>query len=77
MDAIAKNVERIEIITKERMMDELHKIMCSKTPSIGFLLLEKTGLLHRILPELTDLKGIDEQRRTKAQGQFLPYLRSS
>ncbi len=74
MDAIAKNVERIEIITKERMMDELHKIMCSKTPSIGFLLLEKTGLLHRILPELTDLKGIDEQEGQKHKDNFYHTL---
>lgn len=74
MDAIAKNVERIEIITKERMMDELHKILCSKTPSIGFLLLEKTGLLHRILPELTDLKGIDEQEGQKHKDNFYHTL---
>lgn len=74
LEAIAKNVERIEIITKERIVDELHKIMCSKTPSIGFLLLEKTGLLHRILPELTDLKGIDEQEGQKHKDNFYHTL---
>ena len=45
LEAISKNVERIEIITKERMVDELHKIMRSKTPSVGFLLLEKNGIV--------------------------------
>lgn len=74
LDAIAKNVERIEIITKERIVDELHKIMLSKTPSTGFLLLEKTGLLHRILPELTDLKGIDEQEGQKHKDNFYHTL---
>ena len=59
-EAISKNYHRIKIITKERIVVELHKILESKKPSIGFLLLEKTGLLKEILPELTDLKGIDE-----------------
>ena len=60
LKAISKNRERIKIITKERIVVELHKILESKTPSVGFLLLEKTGLLQYILPELTALKGIDE-----------------
>ena len=58
--AISKNHERIKIITNERIVVELHKILESEKPSIGFLLLEKTGLLQHILPELTALKGIDE-----------------
>ncbi|TYC17102.1 HD domain-containing protein [Bizionia gelidisalsuginis] len=58
--AITRNSERIKIITNERIVVELHKIIESKTPSKGFLLLEKTGLLKHILPELTALKGIDE-----------------
>jgi len=60
LQAISKNHERINIITKERIVDELHKIMNSKKPSIGFLLLEETGLLPHILPELIALKGVDE-----------------
>lgn len=60
LQAISKNKERIKIITKERIVDELHKIMNSPKPSIGFLLLEETGLLHYILPELVALKGVDE-----------------
>jgi putative nucleotidyltransferase with HDIG domain len=60
IDAIKKNSKRIKIITKERIVVELNKILeCSK-PSIGFKLLEKTNLLDLILPELTALKGVDE-----------------
>jgi len=60
LDAISKNCDRIKIITNERIVVELNKILESKVPSVGFLLLEKTGLLNHILPELTALKGIDE-----------------
>ena len=60
LQAITKNKERINIITKERIVDELHKIMASPVPSIGFLLLEETGLLPYLLPELVALKGVDE-----------------
>ncbi|WP_299336140.1 HD domain-containing protein [uncultured Psychroserpens sp.] len=60
LKAISRNNHRIKIITKERIVVELNKILESDTPSIGFLHLEKTGLLKFILPELTALKGIDE-----------------
>ncbi len=60
LQAIKNNYHRIEIITKERIVVELNKILESKKPSIGLLLLEKTSLLQYILPELTALKGIDE-----------------
>ena len=60
LDAISKNADRIKIISKERIVTELNKILESSKPSIGFVLLEKTGLLDDILPELTALKGIDE-----------------
>jgi len=52
LSSIGENATRLEIITRERIVDELNKIMLSKKPSIGFLLLEKTGLLSQILPEL-------------------------
>lgn len=58
-DAIARNKERIEIITKERIADELNKIMLSRKPSVGFILLEKTGLLELIFPEVLALKGAE------------------
>ncbi len=59
LEAIAKNKNRIEIITKERIVDELNKIILSPKPSVGFKLLEKTGLLQLIFPELLKLKGVD------------------
>jgi poly(A) polymerase len=58
-DAIVRNKERIEIITKERINDELGKIIRSRCPSIGFTLLETCGLLELIFPELHALKGVD------------------
>lgn len=58
-DAISRNRERIKIISKERIADELNKIVLSPKPSIGFILLEKTGLLELIFPELPALKGAE------------------
>jgi len=58
-DAIVRNKERIEIISKERIADELNKIMMSRKPSVGFILLEKTGLLELIFPEVLALKGAE------------------
>ena len=58
-DAIARNKHRIDIISKERIADELNKIMLSAKPSVGFILLEKTGLLEIIFPELLALKGAE------------------
>lgn len=60
LNAIADNHQRLQIITKERIIEELHKIMGADKPSIGFKLLEKTKLLPQILPELIALKGVDE-----------------
>ena len=58
--AIKKNAHRIGIISKERIVDELHKIVLTTQPSSGFLMLEQNNLLEGILPELIQLKGIDE-----------------
>jgi tRNA nucleotidyltransferase (CCA-adding enzyme) len=60
LDSIAKNVERIKIISGERIVDELNKILSTEKPSVGFLLLYKTGLLDIILPELTALNQVEE-----------------
>ena len=60
-DAIARNKDRIKIITKERIADELNKIILSPKPSVGFILLEKTGLLQLIFPELLALKGAESK----------------
>ena len=58
-ESILKNAERIKIISTERVVDELHKIVASPKPSIGFAILNKVDLLHHILPELSNLKGVD------------------
>ncbi len=59
-ESIRKNIDRVNIISKERIVDELNKIILSKKPSIGFLNLDKSGLLKRIIPEITNLKGNEE-----------------
>jgi poly(A) polymerase len=60
LDAISKNKTRIQIISKERIGEELNKIILSSKPSIGFKLLDKTGLLELIFPELHRMKGREE-----------------
>lgn len=74
LEAISKNKERIKIITQERIVVEFNKILESDIPSIGFLLLEKTGLLDYILPELTALKGIDEKEGQRHKDNFYHTL---
>lgn len=59
LKAIKKNAERIKIITRERVMDELMKIMKSPKPSIGWNLLAETGLLKLIFPELDAMRGVE------------------
>ena len=60
-NAIKRNVERIKIISMERVNEELNKILLSKKPSIGFKLLDACGLLKIILPQLSALKGVEVQ----------------
>lgn len=58
--SIQKEVERIRIVSMERIMVEFNKIMLSERPSLGLKLMEETGILHLVIPELTALKGIEE-----------------
>jgi len=74
LDAIKEYSGRITIITKERIVEELNKILSSPAPSIGFLLLERSGLLPFILPELIALKGIDEVEGQKHKDNFYHTL---
>lgn len=60
LTAIERNKERIKIISGERIVEELNKILSTDKPSIGFLHLYKTGLLDIILPELTALNNVEE-----------------
>lgn len=59
LDAITANAKRINIITKERIADELNKILLSKKPSVGFDLLYRTGLLNIIFPQMVLLAGAE------------------
>ncbi len=59
--AIERNKERIHIISGERIIDEINKIMRSPKPSVGFVLLEASGLLALIFPELQALKGVESK----------------
>ncbi len=74
-DAIARNAKRIEIITRERIADELHKIMLSRRPSEGWMLLDKTGLLPLIFPELAALKGVENKDGRGHKDVFLHTLK--
>ncbi|UII30315.1 CCA tRNA nucleotidyltransferase [Fulvivirga ulvae] len=58
-DSIIKNADRINIVSQERVTDELNKIILAEKPSYGFKLLFHAGLLNRIFPEMTDLHGVD------------------
>lgn len=68
--AIKNNANRIKIISLERVMTEFNKIMLSGKPSVGLKLLEKTGLLELIMPELTALKGIEEKEGQTHKDNF-------
>lgn len=70
-DAITRNRERIAIITRERIAVELEKIICSPRPSMGFVLLEKCGLLELIFPELHALKGVETKDGRGHKDNFL------
>jgi poly(A) polymerase len=59
--SIARNAERISIVSAERITVELNKIMAAPTPSTGFILLEQTGLLPLILPEISKLRGVEDK----------------
>ena len=59
LESIKRNRERVKILSEERIVEELNKILVCDRPSIGFRLLEETGLLEYILPELLRLKGVE------------------
>lgn len=70
LEAIKRNANRIKIISNERIVDELNKILMAQVPSKGFTLLFKTNLLNHILPELTALCGIDEKEGQRHKDNF-------
>ena len=74
LESIKKNSSRLEIISKERISDELNKIILSPKPSIGFILMEKCDILKQIMPELLALKGIEEIEGQKHKDNFYHSL---
>ena len=70
LQAIIEQKDRLKIISQERIVDELNKILASPKPSIGFKLLYQTGLLHYILPELIALQGVEEQDGQRHKDNF-------
>ena len=73
-NAISKNKERISIVSKERISDELNKIILSPKPSVGFKLLFDSGLLHLIFPEMTNLYGVDTKDGKSHKDNFYHTL---
>lgn len=74
-DAIARNAERIRIVSRERIIAELNKIVLSPVPSIGFELLELTGLLALIFPEMYALKGVERRGQHAHKDNFIHTLK--
>ena len=70
-EAIARNRERIKIISAERIIDELNKIMQCTQPSTGWILLQKCGLLQIIFPELQALCGIESREGRGHKDNFV------
>tara|TARA_R100000935_G_scaffold21876_2_gene40413 strand:- start:71997 stop:73418 length:1422 start_codon:yes stop_codon:yes gene_type:complete len=68
--SITRNADRIKIISKERIVDEINKILMAPVPSKGFALLHKTNLLQHIFPELVALQGIEEKEGQRHKDNF-------
>ena len=74
LDAISKFSHRIEIITRERIVEEINKILLSPKPSIGFILMYQTGLLQYIMPELTALDLVEDIEGQSHKNNFYHSL---
>jgi poly(A) polymerase len=68
--SIIENVERIKIVSTERILTEMNKIIMCDHPSRGFILLEKAGLLRIVFPELNNLKGVDKKEGKAHKDNF-------
>lgn len=74
-ESITRNAERIKIVSPERIVTELNKIMLCRTPSHGFRLLEKSGLLRIIFPELDVMKGVEKREGKAHKDNFLHTIK--
>jgi putative nucleotidyltransferase with HDIG domain len=74
LEAIAENAHRLEIISRERIVTELNKIILSDTPSRGFKLLYSTKLLHQFFPEMIALQGIETRDGKSHKDNFYHTL---
>ena len=74
LESIKRNRDRLKILSRERISDELHKIMLSPKPSLGFRLLDQTGLLELIMPQLSNLKGVETQEGKGHKDNFAHTL---
>jgi len=74
LNSIKENAERIEIVSMERVVDELNKIVLSPKPSIGFILLHKSGILEKIFPEFCLLEGVDIKKGLAHKDNFYHTL---
>jgi len=74
-EAIKKTKERIKIVSQERIVDELNKILLSPKPSIGFKLLDESGILEIIFPEISKLKGIETVYGKSHKDNFLHTIK--
>ena len=73
-DALERNKNRISIISYERITDELNKILLSRIPSIGFVNLDRCGLLELIFPELVALQGVETRNKRSHKDNFYHTL---
>ena len=74
LEAIHEHRYRIDIVSQERISDELNKIIMCDNPGKGFLLLDQTGLLELIFPELHQMKGVEEVNEKHHKDNFLHTL---
>jgi poly(A) polymerase len=74
-ESIRRNAERIRIVSSERITTEINKIIVCPQPSVGFYLLEKSGLLQYIFPELDNLKGVEKKNGKAHKDNFIHSLK--